>query len=93
MNSKRNIFIQHDGMRMNPDFLSPEWKDDEINMSDNQSSDDNTIDYKKASFDANNIDQFEDLEEIPVHDYRGKTISYRSEFLRKIRREHYINNK
>ena len=47
MNSKRNIFIQHDGMRMNPDFLSPEWKDDEINMSDNQSSDDNTIDYKK----------------------------------------------
>ena len=47
--SKRNIFIQHDGMRMNPDFLSPEWKDDEINMSNNQSSDDNTIDYKKST--------------------------------------------
>ena len=49
MNSKRNIFIQYDGMRMNPDFLSPEWKDDEINMSNNQSSDDNTIDYKKST--------------------------------------------
>jgi len=79
--SKRNTFIQHDGMRI-----------DEISMSDNQPSDNNMIDYKNVPFDANSIDQLEDLEEIPVHNYKGQTIGYRSELLRKKRREHYINN-
>ena len=79
--SKRNTFIQHDGMQI-----------DEINKSNYQPADNITIDYKEIPFDMNSIDQLEDLEEIPVHNYKGQTIGYRSGISKRKRREYYINN-
>lgn len=84
--SKKDSLCQNGDKRINPYFM-PEWNDDNMsNISDNNPTEkDKSICPDDTPFDANYIDDYENLRGVPVMDRFGRIIGERMEPSRKKR--------
>ena len=82
---KYDSMQQHGQKRMNKALMPDGWQDDNMrNMSDNNSASHNAQVFSKPySVSANDIDDFSNIENIPVHNYLGRVKGYRTEVRRK----------
>ena len=84
--SKKNSLCPNGNKRINP-YMMPEWNDDNMsNISDNDPTEkEKCLCPDETPFDANYIDDFENLRGVPVMDRNGKIIGERMEPCRKKR--------
>lgn len=70
---KRNSLTQEEQERINKALMPQSWKDDAMPLSDNNSMEENEIfNPEEQPLDANQIEDYDDMEEKPVLDYLGR---------------------
>ena len=87
--SKKDSLLQHGRERINKELMPQEWNDDSMHMSDNNSMEyhGNVLDDLRGQvIDANSIDDFSEMQNIPVMDRNGRIKGFRTEVKRKSRK-------
>ena len=88
--SKKDSLLQHGRERINKNLMPQEWKDDSMHLSDNNPTEYgvNVLDELRGDIvDANSIDDFSDMQNIPVMDRYGRIKGFRTELKRKPRKK------
>lgn len=77
--SKKNTLTQESEKRINMKYL-PQWNDDNMSsLSDNDPTEEhNPLWPEETPLDANMIEDYNDLSEVPVYDYLGREIGVKS---------------
>ena len=75
---KRNSLTQEGQGRINKELMPQSWKDDYMPLSDHSSMEEDNSLPAEQPLDANQIDDYDNLAEVPVYDYLGREIGVKS---------------
>lgn len=86
---KRNTLTQEGQERINKQLMPQSWKDDAMPMSDNAPMEENDhLIPEEQPLDANQIENYDNMAEVPVYDYLGREIGFKSVPRKKRRNNH-----
>ena len=76
---KKNTLTQEGQPTMNIDLMPQSWKDDYMPLSDHNSMEENKSSWpEEQPLDANQIEDYDNMSEVPVYDYLGREIGLKS---------------
>ena len=75
---KKNTLTQEGRPTMNIDLMPQSWKDDYMPLSDHSSMEECDSLPIKQPLDANQIEDYDNMSEVPVYDYLGREIGLKS---------------
>lgn len=71
--------MQHGQERINKELMPQSWKDDAMPLSDHNSmEEEKQLWPEETPLDANMIEDYDNLSEVPVYDYLGREIGVKS---------------